>query len=162
MEPIVVITLVWILIFTGVVGTILPGLPGIGLIFGGILLYAVYFGISTVGMTTLIFFGAVTLFSFVIDLLASLHGAKRFGATRSGIIGAVIGGLLGLVILSLPGLFFGTFLGAVIGEYFFAKKNLNDSLKAGTGSILGFLAGSVIKLVLAIGMVIVFVAKAWF
>lgn len=162
MESTAIITLVWILIFVGLIGTILPGLPGTGLVFGGILLYAVYFGIGTVGMTTLILLGAVTLFSFVIDLLASLYGAKRFGASRLGVISSAIGGLAGLVFLSLPGLFLGVFLGAIVGEFFLAKKNLNDSLKAGVGSILGFLAGSLVKLLLSLVMIIVFVVKIWF
>jgi uncharacterized protein len=144
------------------VGTIVPGLPGVGLVFGGILLHAIFFGIESVGMTTLFLLGAVTLFSLIIDVLASLYGAKRSGATRSGIIGSVVGGLAGLVILNLPGLFFGTFIGAVAGEYFLAEKSLNDALKAGTGSILGFLAGSVIKFIIALIMVIVFAAKVWF
>ncbi len=162
MESIALVVLVWILIFVGLAGTILPVLPGVGLVFAGIGLYVLYFGVDTLGMTTLILLGVATLFSFVIDLLASLYGAKRFGASRSGLIGSTIGGFLGLLFLSLPGLFFGLFVGAVVGELFLAQKNLNDSLKAGVGSILGFLAGSFIKLLLSLGMVVVFVVKIWF
>ena len=110
----------------------------------------------------MIFLGIATAASFFIDLIASLYGAKRLGATRPGVIGAAIGGLVGLVFLSLPGLFLGTFFGAVGGEYFLAKKNLNGALKAGAGSILGFLAGSLIKLILSIIMVGVFVSRVWF
>lgn len=161
MESIVIVTIVWLLIFVGLVGTILPGLPGVGLVFGGILLYALYFGVATVGMTTLILLGVVTVFSFIIDLLASLYGAKRFGASRSGIIGAFLGGVAGLIFLSLPGLFLGVFAGAVVGEYFLAKKSSEEALKAGLGSVLGFLGGTVLKLVLALIMVGVFVAKLW-
>lgn len=161
MESIVIVTIVWLLIFVGLVGTILPGLPGVGLVFGGILLYALYFGVATVGMTTLILLGVATVFSFIIDLLASLYGAKRFGASRSGIIGALLGGVAGLIFLSLPGLFLGVFAGAVTGEYFLAKKSSEESLKAGLGSVLGFLGGAVLKLILALVMVGVFVAKLW-
>lgn len=160
MEAIVLI-IIWLLIFAGLVGTILPGLPGTGLVFGGIVLHALYFGVDTIGMTTLIFLGAVTLFSFIIDWLASLYGAKRFGASRAGVIGSVVGGLFGLVFLSLPGLFLGAFVGAVVGELLLAKKNLNDSLKVGVGSILGFFAGTLIKLLLTLIMVIVFIVKIW-
>lgn len=162
MESIVVTVATWVLIFVGLVGTILPGLPGVGFVFAGIALYALYFGVDTLGMTTLILLGVATLFSFIVDLLASLYGAKRFGASRSGLIGSTIGGFLGLLFLSLPGLFLGLFIGAVVGEFFLAQKNLNDSLKAGVGSILGFFAGSVIKLILSLIMVVVFVVKVWF
>ncbi len=157
-----VVLIAWLLIFVGLVGTIVPGLPGIGLVFGGILLYALFFGVEVIGLTILIFLGAVTVFSFVIDLLASLYGAKRFGASRAGIIGSACGGLVGLLILNLPGLFLGVFGGAVVGEYLIAKKSLEVALKVGGGSILGFLAGTLIKLMLGIIMVGVFVAKIWF
>ncbi|TXI33836.1 MAG: DUF456 domain-containing protein [Candidatus Moraniibacteriota bacterium] len=162
MESTVVVLIAWLLIFVGLVGTIVPGLPGIGLVFGGILLYAIFFGVEVIGLTTLIFLGAVTVFSFVIDLLASLYGAKRFGASRAGIIGSACGGLVGLLILNLPGLFLGVFGGAVVGEYLIAKKSIEDALKVGGGSILGFLAGTLIKLMLGIIMVGVFVSKIWF
>jgi len=162
MESIIVILISWVLILVGLVGTILPGLPGTGLVFGGIVLYALYFGVGTVGMATLILLGAVTLFSFVIDILASMYGAKRFGATRSGVIGSAIAGLVGLIFLSLPGLFLGVFFGAVVGEFFLEKKDMHQSLQVGIGSILGFLAGSVIKFILAFAMVIVFIGKVWF
>lgn len=152
----------WVLIFVGLIGTIVPVLPGVGLVFGGILLYALYFGVATVGMTTLVFLGLMAGLSFVLDLLASLYGAKRFGATHFGIWGSIIGGLVGLAILSLPGLFIGLFLGAVAGEYFFGKKKADQALQAGIGSILGFLAGTVLKLILAVVMVLVFIVKVWF
>lgn len=162
MEPIVIVAIVWILIFVGLVGTILPGLPGVGLVFGGMLLYALYFGVATIGMTTLIILGVVTVFSFLIDLLASLYGAKRFGASRYGLIGSLALGIIGLVFLSLPGLFLGVFAGAVVGEYFLAKKSAEAALKAGLGSVLGFLSGAVLKLIVALVMIGVFVAKIWF
>ena len=159
---IAVIVMVWLLIFVGLVGTIVPILPGMVLVFGGILLYALYFGVETVGLTTLTLLGVALALSFVIDILASLYGAKRFGATRYGIWGSTLGGLLGLLLLSLPGLFVGIFLGAVLGEYFWGKKKLEEALHAGIGSILGFLGGTVLKFLLAIAMVIVFVVKVWF
>lgn len=162
MEPALIVFVAWTLIIIGLAGTIIPGLPGVGLVFGGILLYALYFGVESVGMTTLIFLGAATALSFVLDLLASLYGAARFGATRSGIIGSVVGGVVGFFVLSLPGLFLGMFLGAVAGEYFLAKKNKEEALKVGLGSVLGFLAGTLLKLLLGLVLVFVFAAKIWF
>lgn len=162
MDPVFVTLIVWVLIVVGLIGTVVPILPGTGLVFGGILLYALYFGIETVGLTTLVLFGVATVLSFVLDLLASLYGAKRFGASRSGVIGSAVGGIGGFLILNLPGLIFGVFVGAVIGEYFLAKKNIDEALKAGAGSILGFFGGVVLKLILALVMTIVFMFKIWF
>lgn len=155
-------SIVWILILVGLVGTIVPMLPGTGLVFGGILLYALYFGVDNVGLTTLVLFGVATALSFVIDLLASLYGAARFGASRSGIAGAAIGGILGLLVLNLPGLLLGVFVGAVFGEYFLAKKKGEEALRSGVGSVLGFLGGTILKFILALIMIIVFVVKIWF
>lgn len=162
MEPLLITTLVWILILVGLIGTVVPVLPGTGLVFGGILLYALYFGVDTVGMTTLILFGVATTLSFVIDLLASLYGASRFGASRPGVIGAAVGGTIGLVCLSFPGLLLGVFLGAILGEYFLAKKGMTEAFRAGVGSLLGFLGGTILKLVLSLVMVGVFIARVWF
>lgn len=162
MDPLFVTIIVWILIVAGLIGTVVPILPGTGLVFGGILLYALYFGIETVGLTTLVLFGVVTVLSFVLDLLASLYGASRFGASRSGVIGSAVGGIGGFLVLNLPGLIFGVFAGAVIGEYFLAKKNIDEALKAGAGSVLGFFGGVVLKLILALIMTIVFMFKIWF
>lgn len=162
MDPLFVTVVVWILIFVGLVGTVVPILPGTGLVFGGILLYAFYFGIETVGLTTLVLFGVATVLSFVLDLLASLYGASRFGASRSGVIGSAVGGIIGFLILNLPGLLFGVFFGAVIGEYFLAKKKIDEALKAGAGSVLGFFGGVVLKLILALMMTVVFMFKIWF
>lgn len=162
MESVVVTVLVWVLIFVGLAGTILPVLPGVALVFGGILLYALYFGVATIGLTTLILLGVATALSFVLDLMASLYGAKRFGATRAGMIGSILGGVGGLLFLNIPGLLLGTFVGAVIGESFVAKQPLSRGVWAGVGSILGFLASSLTKFVLALVLIGVFVVKIWF
>lgn len=161
MESIIITTIVWLLILFGIIGTIVPVLPGTGLVFGGILLYALYFGVETVGMTTLILLGVVAALSFVLDLLASLYGASRLGASKSGLWGSAVGGLLGLLFLSLPGLLLGVFVGAIFGEYFLAKKTGEAALKSGIGSVLGFLGGTVLKLILSLAMTVVFAAKIW-
>ncbi len=153
---------VWLLIFTGLVGTIVPMLPGVGLVFFGILLHALYFGVETVGMTTLILLGIVTALSFVFDLLASLYGAARFGASRRGVVSSVVGGVVGFVVFNIPGLFLGLFIGAIVGELFLAQKSFSQAFTVGMGSVLGFLGGAIIKLLLALIMVIVFAAKIWF
>ncbi len=161
MESFVIVAIVWVLILIGLVGTILPGLPGVAFVFGGILLYGLYFGISTIGAQTLVYMGLATLCSFSFDFIASLYGAKRFGATRYGIIGSALGGLVGIVFLNIPGLFLGTFVGALAGEYLLARKSWQDGLRAGVGSVLGFLAGSIIKFVLAFVMIVIFILRIW-
>lgn len=156
MESIIVSVIVWTVIIVGLAGTIVPALPGVGLIFAGILVHALYFGIEEIGVATLVALGVVSLLSTIFDFLASAYGASRFGSTRWGIGGSVVGGIAGLMALNIPGLILGVFLGAAAGEMLFARKDLHQSLRAGWGSVLGFLGGTVLKLVLGIVMVIVF------
>jgi uncharacterized protein YqgC (DUF456 family) len=159
MEPIIVSVIVWAIILVGLVGTVVPVLPGVGLIFGGILLHALYFGIDEVGMTTLIALGVVAVLSVAFDFLASAYGASRFGSTKWGVWGSVVGGILGIILLNLPGLILGVFLGAVAGEMIFAKRDMHQSLRVGWGSVLGFFAGSILKFILGLLMIIVFLVK---
>lgn len=154
-----IILVVSAIILIGLAGTILPGLPGVGLIFFGILFYALYFGISTVGVMTLMLFGIAALLSLFFDYLASAYGARKFGSTKWGVIGAVIGGLLGVLVLNIPGLVLGVFAGAALGELWFAKKDLHQSLRAGLGSVIGFLGGTIIKFFIGFVMTIVFLFK---
>lgn len=162
MEPWIIVTLTWLLIVAGLVGTILPGIPGVILVFGGILLYALFFGVHTVGLTTLVLLGVATICSLSFDALSSMYGAARFGGSRAGILGSALGGILGLVILNLPGLFLGVFMGAVLAERFFDGRDWRGALRVGLGSVIGFLAGSIVSLILGLMMVAVFVWKIWF
>lgn len=161
MEALLISSLAWILIVVGLIGVVAPVLPGIGLIFSGIFLYAWYFGFGEIGITTLVVLGIIALLSMAVDYLASAYGAARFGSSKWGIAGSVVGGLFGFLILSLPGLLLGLFFGAVAGELFFAKKDTEASFRAGWGSVLGFLGGTVLKLILAIAMIITFMIRIW-
>lgn len=156
-----ILILVGVFLIIGLIGTLVPVLPGVGLIFGGILLYALYFGIETIGISTLLLLGGVTLFSIVLDYLAASYGAKTFGASSAGSLGAVIGGLIGLFVLNLPGLLLGVFLGAALTEWWIARQTAHGSLKAGFGAVIGFLGGTVLKLILGILLVVVFLMKIW-
>ena len=89
-------TLAIVLVIIGLVGTVLPALPGVPLIFGGLLLIAYQDGFNKVGVITLIVLGILAVLAFVIDYLAAVFGAKRVGASRLAIIGAIGGTLFGL------------------------------------------------------------------
>jgi len=156
-------TLLWMLAVTlvaiGVAGTILPMLPGVPLVFGGLLLAAWANGFQAVGWPVLTALGALALLSFAIDFAASSLGAKRVGASRAAMLGAALGTLVGLF-FGLPGLLVGPFAGAAAGQ-FLVRRNLADAGRAGFGAWVGFLVGSLAKLALALGMVVIF-AVAWF
>jgi uncharacterized protein YqgC (DUF456 family) len=155
-------TLLWILavvlVVTGIAGTVLPMLPGVPLVFAGLLLAAWADGFYAVGWPVLAVLGVLTLVSLVVDIGASSIGARRAGATRAATMGAALGALVG-VFFGLPGLLIGPFAGAALGQ-FLARRDVLEAGRVGAGAWIGFLVGSAAKLALALLMVVIFVA-AW-
>jgi uncharacterized protein YqgC (DUF456 family) len=142
------------LIIAGLIGTIVPGLPGVLLLYGGMWLAAWIDGYARIGWPTLTLLGVLTALTLAADLIASLMGAKRVGASRQALIGSVIGGLLGLG-FGLPGLIFGPFVGAVIGELI-ARRPISAAARVGFGTWIGLMLGTLAKIALAVTMLGVF------
>jgi uncharacterized protein YqgC (DUF456 family) len=155
--------LLWViavlLVLVGLAGALLPVLPGVPLVFAGLLLAAWIDGFAHIGWPVLLVLALLTLLSVVVDIAASSLGAKRAGAGRAAMLGAAIGTLVGLF-FGLPGLLIGPFLGAAAGQ-FLVRQDLADAGRAGMGAWIGFLLGSLAKLALGVGMVLIFVV-AWF
>ena len=147
-----------ILVLVGLAGVILPALPGIPLVFAGMLLAAWAGGFEQIGAGTLVALGVLTLLSVAVDFWATAMGAKRVGASRMAIIGAVVGTLLGLFLGPL-GLFLGPFLGALAGELLHGRR-LDQAAKVGFGTWMGIVFGIALKLMLALAMLGLF-AWAW-
>lgn len=105
-----------ILMLVGVLGVILPALPGILLMFVVALALAVYDGFQHITTVNLIILGVISLASLAIDYLSGLVGGRYFGATRKGIIGGLIGMVLGTIFFAPVGTFLGLFLGILIAE----------------------------------------------
>lgn len=148
------------LVLIGIAGTILPGLPGTPLVFGGLLLAAWIDGFERVGAITLIVLGVLTVFSFAIDIIGAMLGAKRVGASKQAIIGAALGTLFGLF-AGIVGLIIGPLLGAVIGELM-AKRDLQHAGKVGVATWIGILIATAIKLALVFAMVGIFITAYLF
>jgi uncharacterized protein YqgC (DUF456 family) len=138
------------LFLIGLAGTILPTLPGNILIFGGALVYGIFTEFEEVNLWVLAALAAISIGAQALDYLAEAYGAKRFGATKYGIWGAIIGGIVGFMVLNIGGLIVGIFLGAVIPELIVAGRDLKGALKIGWGSLLGFLGGTLMKFVLGL------------
>lgn len=143
----------------GLAGTVLPVLPGIPLIFVAILGYAFYIHFTLLKIWFILIMGLLTAVSLGVDYLSSVYGAKRYGASRVGIWGAVIGGVLGLVFLPPIGIVVGPLLGAVVGELMGGKR-VEHALSIGWGTFVGMLGGAVLKIVIGLIMILAFVFKA--
>lgn len=148
-----------VLILTGLAGSVLPALPGVPLVFGGLLVAAWADDFERVTWLTLVFLGLLTLASFLIDFAATALGAQRVGATRLAIAGALLGTLAG-VFLGIPGLVLGPFVGAVAGELISHGK-VEQATRAGVATWIGLVFGTLAKLALVFTMLGVF-AFAYF
>jgi uncharacterized protein YqgC (DUF456 family) len=148
-----------VLILVGLAGSVLPALPGVPLVFAGLFVAAWAGDFARVSWPTLVLLGLLTLVSFVIDFTATALGAKRVGATRLAIVGALLGTLAG-VFLGLPGLIVGPFLGAVIGELL-SHGQVQQATRAGLATWMGLIFGTLAKLALVFTMLGVF-ALAYF
>lgn len=150
--PLIVSSLI---IFVGVLGSILPVLPGCVIVWAGIVVYKLWVpdGVSwhLVGYTA-----GLAALAQLLDFIAGYYGTKKFGGSTRGAIGAVLGGIIGPFVLTpFIGLVIGPVIGAILGEIS-ANKSLRDSGKAGLGTLLGGIASFVIKICIAFSM------TAWF
>lgn len=152
-----------LMVLLGLAGTVLPAIPGLPLVFAGMLLAAWAGGFEQIGFWTLLVLAVLTLLSIGIDFLASAAGAKRVGASRLAVAGSLVGTVLGLF-FGLVGVFVGPFAGAVVGELIARRKldgaDLGQATKVGLGTWFGIFVGIVLKLTLAFAMIGIF-ALAW-
>jgi uncharacterized protein YqgC (DUF456 family) len=139
------------LIVGGLLGSILPVLPGIPMVFGGIWLAAAVDGYQHLGVWWLVGIGALGVAGIAIDFVASTLGAKRVGASRRALWGAALGTVVGMF-FGIPGLLIGPFAGALIGELASGNSVLRAT-HVGVGTWLGLLFGTLVKLVISFVMV---------
>jgi hypothetical protein len=149
-----------LLILIGVIGSFLPAVPGVLLVFGGMLLGAWIDGFRRIGWVTLAILGVLACLALLGDLLGTLIGAKRAGASRSALLGAAIGGLVG-IFFGLAGVLLGPFLGAVIGELL-STGHLVQAARVGTGTWIGLALSLAFRLVIVFAMLAVFVTSYLF
>ena len=153
-------SLLWVLaaglIVLGLLGTVLPVLPGTVLVLAGVVLGAWIDDFARVGAGTVWLVGALAVVAWLLEWVAGLLGAQRAGASRLALLGAALGTVLGLA-LGLVGVLFMPLLGAAAGE-FLARRDQQRALRVGLATWLGLLAGMLAKVVLAFTMVGVFIA----
>jgi uncharacterized protein YqgC (DUF456 family) len=172
--PLLALTIV--LMAVGLVGCVVPGLPGVTLIFLSALLYAILTDFETVGTLVLVILFVLAALAFLTDFVATSYGARRFGASNWGTVGGAVGGIVGAVvglvfagIGSLFGLIAGTIAGVFIGEYLRRQRRGDQerqstdwrrASRAAGGVIVGYLASAVIQGLLGLASIIIFVAAS--
>ena len=139
----------------GLIGTVIPILPGTTIILAAAVIHRVVLGAGrSVGWSALVAMLLLTLLTYAIDAAAGYLGAKRFGATKWGLIGCAAGALAG-IFFGLLGLFVGPVIGAIAGEVIGGKKIVKAG-RAGWGTFLGSLGGLIAKLFIGLIMIVIF------
>lgn len=143
-----------ILFITGLLGTVLPLLPGTALIYAGFVLYGFMTKFVTLDITFYILQGLALILVFIIDYVASAAGTRRFGGSKQAAWGAVIGAVIGLFLGPL-GIIIGPFVGAV-GIELLRGIEINQAVRVGFGTLIGFIGGTFLKLGVGILMIVYF------
>jgi len=138
----------------GCLGSVLPGIPSTPLVLIAAIGHKLYFRETGAGWIVLTLLVLMTALSLVMDYLASIYGAKRFGATKSGMAGAIVGAIVGLF-FNLPGILLGPFIGAALFEMA-GGREFKPAMKAGLGATLGLFAGAIGKFICCAAMMVLF------
>ena len=150
--------MIWILfavcllvMMVGVLGNMIPGIPGTPLILASGIAFRLLGGPDSVDNWVVVALVCLTLFALLLDYIAGMVGAKKLGATWKGVLGAVIGGIVG-IFFNLPGIILGPIIGAVSFELLGGRK-FNEAGKAGLGAFIGIVAGAFGKVICSLVMV---------
>lgn len=149
-----------LLVLIGVAGTLLPMLPGVPLVFAGLLLAAWLDGFVKVSVLSICIIGVIALVALIVDFVASFMMVKKAGASKHALWGAAIGATVGIFI-GVLGLIVGTALGAAIGELV-AHKDSGRVTTVGIAAGLGFVIALITKIVLTMMMLGVFAYAYYF
>ena len=156
----VLATLAVVMVIIGLIGVVMPALPGHMLILAGLIVGAWANGFTRVGVWTLVVLGVIALASYGVDFVAVALGAKRLGASPRAMTGAALGTIAGLF-FGLPGVIVGPFVGAVIGELT-TNRDFAKAGKAGVAAWIGFAIGTAVKVALAFLMIGIFLVALAF
>lgn len=147
-----------VLLIAGLAGIILPVLPGVPLAWLGFFVYAIGTGFDRISITTTVVFSVLMVLTLVLDLVAPMLGASKYKASKLGILGSFVGLMAGVIVFGFWGIILGPFIGALLGELV-ARKQPQQAFKSALGTLLGFLAGSLIKIVVVLTMAGFFIAS---
>ena len=154
----ILVSIGFILCIVGLIGSVLPVLPGPPLGWLGLLFLELTVAIPTnywlLGITFVIAIGI-----FLLDYMMPAISTKKFGGSKAGAVGAVLGLIIGILAPIPFGILIGPFLGAFIGEIIFNKTKGPQALKSALGSFLGFLASTIMKLTVSLVFLGIFIWK---
>ncbi|AIY05280.1 hypothetical protein Plano_1315 [Planococcus sp. PAMC 21323] len=150
----------WILILLcfaiGFIGLVYPIIPAVLFIFGGFIMYGLFFSFSDLPWWFWAIQSLFVILLFGADAIANAYGVKKFGGSRAGLWGSTIGLIVGPFVIPIVGILIGPFIGAIIAEILFNKSTLKKSFLSGVGSVVGFITSVFTKGIIQTVMVIIF------
>ncbi|KGR81546.1 DUF456 domain-containing protein [Lysinibacillus odysseyi] len=149
-------TLIVVLFIVAFIGLVYPIIPSALFILGGFVVYGLFYSFSDLPWWFWLIEVLFVALLFGADTISNLVGVKRFGGSKAGIWGSTIGLLIGPFVIPFAGILVGPFLGAVAAELLVTKTTWQQALKAGVGSLVGFLTSIVTKGILQALMIILF------
>ena len=147
-----------VLMLAGLAGVVLPILPGIPLAWLGLFIYAIGTGFDRISIATTVVFFVLTVIALALDFAAPMLGARKYKASRYGTLGAFVGFTAGVFVFGPWGIILGPFLGALLGELL-AKGEPKRAFQSAVGTLIGFIAGALFKIVLILVMAGFFIAS---
>lgn len=155
---IALIVIAFVLMLIGIIGCIVPGLPGTPIAYAGLWVAQATDKIDFSWQFMLIW-GIVVIVITLLDYVVPAWGTKRYGGSKWGVWGSTIGVFVGLF-FGAAGVILGPLVGAILGELI-SGKQLNDALRAGWGSFIGILFGTIIKLIACGLMTVALIQAVW-
>ena len=141
-----------ILMLIGLAGVLVPFLPGVPVAWLGFWLFAYQSHWEKISLQTTLIFLALTVLSVILEFALPLLGAKKYRASKHGLIGAALGLVIGPFVAGPFGIVIGPLLGAIIGEFIAGKKQ-EQALQSGLGTFVGFMVSIILRLVLVLIMI---------
>jgi len=155
---IVLLILAFLCLAVGIIGCIVPGLPGTPIAYAGLWIAQATDRVDF-SWQILLVWGIVTVVVSVLDYVVPAWGTKKFGGTKFGVWGSTIGLIIGLF-FGAWGVILGPLVGAIIGELF-GGKEVSEALRAGWGSFVGLLCGTILKLICCGLMTVQLIQAVW-
>lgn len=159
MSSTIALIIAFILFLIGLVGTLLPVMPGVALIWSGMLVYGLITGFEAFGWTFLLGQALIALAVLGIDYFLTAMGSKYFGGSKAALWGAAGGLLVGIFFFPV-GLLIGPFIGATLADLI-ARKNSSQAVKSGLGASIGFWTALPLKLIMEIVMITWFIFRVF-
>lgn len=156
MSSLIPLTIVALLFLIGLAGTVIPGLPGIGLIFAGIIVYAFATSFTAITLSHVLLFAVVAGLALAAHYAGSVMGARAGGGGAVSTAGTLVGALLGTFTFGPPGLFGGAFFGALAGALY-ERRTGAVVTRVAVYSVVGIIGGTTIQLLLGISMIVTFI-----